>query len=127
MNETPDFESTTQVLARRAPGLAWIPKVVRDNLSPKALWSSLLALVIAIGYVLNAQHSIGKLQDESADARKSMSDLQQQVGLLREIDTQIKVMNTKVDGIAAEVDRQRQWREKIEDVAEHPPHAVRRR
>lgn len=127
MNETPDFESTTQVLARRAPGLAWIPKVVRDNLSPKALWSSLLALVIAIGYVLNAQHSINQLKDESVQGRQSVSKLQEQVGLLHEIDTQLKVMNTKVDAIAAEVDRQRQWRERIEAVAETPPNARKRR
>jgi hypothetical protein len=124
VSDKPDFESTTAILKRRAPGLAWIPKVVRDNLSPTALWSAIGALVIAIGYVLNAQHSINALKDSVEESKKSVTELQAQLNLLHKIDTQIAVMSNKVDTIAAEVDRQREWRERIEDLAERtPPHA----
>jgi hypothetical protein len=120
MDEKTDWESTTAVLERRAPGLAWLPTALRQRLTPAALGSAITALVIAIAYVVSAQHDIHNLQ-------KDVAETQKQLDLLRKIDTALAVMNSKVDGIAAEVDRQREWRERIESVAEElPPHARRR-
>jgi hypothetical protein len=118
-----DFESTTAVLARRAPGLAWLPTFLRQRLTPAALWSAIAALVtalaISITWLVNTQSNIHQLKE-------SVADLQRERDLLHRIDTQIAVMASKVDGIATEVERQRAWRDKIEGVAEAPPHARRK-
>jgi hypothetical protein len=114
-----DWENTTAILARRAPGLAWIPKVLRDRLTPAALGSAVTAIAIAIAYVGNAQHNISRLNETVAGQQK-------QLDLLKGIETQLAVMIGKVDTIASEVDRQRAWREKIEDVAESSPRGRRR-
>jgi septal ring factor EnvC (AmiA/AmiB activator) len=120
-----DFESTTAVLARRAPGLAWLPAVFRKHLTPAALWSAIVALAVAIGYVVNAQRDIHRHQESIAELQTSR---QQDRELLQKIDTEIAVMDSKIGDIATEVDRQREWRERIESVAEEsPPHARHRR
>lgn len=123
MDEQSDFETTTAVLARRAPGLAWLPAALRQRLTPAALWSAISALAIAVAWLVNAQHDISRLKESVTEMRH---DRQQDSDLLHKIDTQLAVMNSKMDGIATEVDRQREWRERIEDVAEAPPHARRR-
>lgn len=120
MEEKPDFESTTQVLARRAPGLAWLPSFLRQRLTPAALWSAVIALVVAVAWVLNALNNIRLLQE-------SVKSLEQERDLLHKIDNSLAAMSSKVDGIAAEVDHQRQWRESIEREAESPPHPRKRR
>lgn len=121
-----DWESTTAVLARRAPGLAWLPSALRQRLTPAALGSAITALAIAIAYVVNAQHDIHNAQSDVHRLQESVTGLEKERDLLHKIDTQLAVMNSKVDTIATEVDRQREWREKIEDAAESPPHARRR-
>lgn len=125
-DEKDNWESTTAVLARRAPGFAWLPVALRQRLTPAVLWSAITALAISITWLVNAQADIHQLKESSAESQKSVSDLRQQLDLLHKIDTQIAVMNNKVDSIATEVDRQREWRERIESVAEAPPHARRR-
>lgn len=126
MNEKPDFGSTTAV-NQYAPGLAWIPRVVRDKLSPAALGSAITALAIAIGYVVNAQHDIRNAQRDIRQLHDTVGDLQRQSDTLHKIETQLAVTASKIDDIADEVDRQRQWRDKIEGIAEAPPHARRHR
>lgn len=126
MDNPDDRESTTAVLERRAPGFAWLPVALRQRLTPAALVSVVAALAIAIAWIVNAEADIHHLKESSAESKKSVAELTQQMDLLHKIDTQIAVMNSKVDNIAAEVDRQREWREQIESVAEAPPHARRR-
>lgn len=124
---TDDLESTTTILEERAPGFAWLPRALRKRLTPAALWGALAALAVAIGYAVSAQHDISQLKDSVAESKKSMAELKQQLDLLHKIDTQLAVMGSKVDDIATEVNRQREWRERIEEVAEeNPPHARRR-
>lgn len=118
MAEKRDFESTTQVLARRAPGLAWLPVAMRKHFTPAALGSAVTALGISIAYVLNAQHAIHELQSTVGEQGK-------QLELLHKIDTDVAVMSNSIAAIAAEVDRQREWRDRIEDVAESGPHGRR--
>jgi hypothetical protein len=109
----------TAVLERIAPGLAWLPRALRDRFTPAALGSAVTALAIAIVYVVNAQHNIMRLNETVAGQQK-------QLDLLQGIETQIAVMSGKVDSIVSEVDRQRAWRERIEDAAESGPHGKRR-
>lgn len=122
-----DFESTTEILARRAPGFAWLPAGLRKELTPKVVWSAVVVLAIAIGYVIDAQHRLNEAQAAIGHQAESISGLQKQGDTLNEIKTQLAVVNSKVDGIADEVERQREWRERIEGIAEAPPHARYRR
>lgn len=118
MAEKPDFGSTTAVVA-----------YVRKRLTPTVLWSAIgalvTALVVSITWLVTTQSDIHQLKDTVAESKKSVADMQQKFDLLQDIKTQLAVMNSKMDGIATEVDRQREWRERIEDVAEAPPHARR--
>jgi uncharacterized protein YoxC len=127
VDESEDFGSTTSVLIERAPGLAWLPRAFRQRLTPAALASAITALCIAIAYVINAQHDIHNAQNDVHRLQESVASLEQDREVLHKIDTQLAVMNGKVDTIADEVDRQRQWREHVETVAETPSYARRRR
>lgn len=115
------------MLERRAPGLAWLPSAFRQHLTPAALGSAVTALAIAIGFVVNAQHDIHNAQNDVHRLQESVTGLEKERDVLHRIDTQLAVMNSKMDGIATEVDRQREWREQIESAAESPPHARRRK
>ena len=101
------------------PQLAWLVPF-RNYLTPSALWAAIGALAFGIGYVVNAQHDLHRHQESITDLQ---ADRNQDRELLQKIDTQLAVMNSKIGDIATEVDRQREWRERIEDVAEAPPHA----
>lgn len=104
---------------------------VRRHVTPTMLWSAIGALittlVVCITWLVNTQSDIHQLKDSVAESKKSVAELRQELELLHKIDTEIAVMNSKVDGIADEVDRQREWRDKIEGIAESPPHARKRR
>jgi TolA-binding protein len=118
-----DFESTTAMLARRAPGFAWLPKAMRSHFTPGALWTAVSVIAVAIAYVVNAQHDIHRHQESIAALQEARTSDRE---LLQKIDTQLAVLNTKIGDMANEVERQREWRERIEDVAEAPPRAARR-
>lgn len=122
MDDKPDFGATTAV-NKYAPGLAWLMPF-RNYVTPTALWTAISALALAIGYLVHAQISLERHQELITGLKE---DRAQDRELLQKIDTQLAVMNSKVDTISDEVDRQREWRERIEDVvAEAPPHARRR-
>lgn len=101
-------DSTTQILKRIAPGLAWLPRPLRDTLTPAALIGAVSALAVAITWLVSAQRDISDLKGRIA---RSEPDHE----LLLKIDA-------KIDSLADEVDRQRQWRERIESEAETQPH-----
>jgi hypothetical protein len=126
----PDFESTTTILEKRAPGLAWLPTIVRKKFTPAALWTTITVLCVAITSLVSAQHDVVDLKEKVATLQKerkeALDDQQAERELLHKIDTQVAVMANQVATIATEVDHQREWREKIESVAENPPHARRR-
>jgi hypothetical protein len=128
MDEKPkDWESTTSVLARRAPGLAWLPNILRERFTVTGLVTAVTALVATVAYILNAQHEIHEAKEGLRMQQNSITDLEKDRDVLRKIDTQLEVMGAKVDGIADEVDQQRQWRNRIEGIAESPPHARKRK
>jgi uncharacterized coiled-coil protein SlyX len=121
-----DSESDTTILKRLAPGFAWLPRAFRERLTPGALWGGIIAIAVAVAYVVHAQVAINGLQDSVVESKKSVAGLQTQLDLLHKIDTQLQVMSNKVDAIATEVERQREWRDRIESVAELPPHPRKR-
>lgn len=119
-----DFGGTTAVIA-----------YVRSRVTPKILWSIIAGLVgvlvVAITWIVNTQsdvHQLNKTVTQLEEQRKTAAaDRDQDRELLHKIDTAVQVMGGKVDDIATEVNRQREWRERITEVAESPPHAMRKR
>lgn len=115
-----DFGSTTAVVA-------W----VRRRVTPGAIWTGLVALALTIGWWHATQTNIKSLQDfkTKQEARDESRDARDELRAedLQKIGTQLAVMTAKIEDIATEVDRQRDWRENIETAAESPPHARRRR
>ena len=125
MDEKPDFDSmsTTAVLVARAPGLAWLPIACRKRLSPALLWSAILALTGAVAYIAKALNDVHQHQQYIEELQTSR---RQDHELLQSIETNVAVMTSQVGDIKTEVDRQREWRERIESVAEEaPPHGRR--
>lgn len=120
-DEHTDFGATTAVIVRK----------VRKYLTPSTVWGAIATLTIAIGYVINAQHDISHLKETVAklelERKESGASRDSDRQVLNKIDTQLAVMGSKLDSIADEVDRQREWRERIEGIAESPPHAARKR
>lgn len=115
-----DYLSTTQIVT-----------YVRKRVTPTILWSAIgalvTALVVAITWLVTTQSDIHQLKEAETESKKSVADIRQQLDLLHKIDTQLAVMSSQINSIADEVDRQREWRDKIEGIAESPPHARRRK
>jgi hypothetical protein len=115
------------VLARRV----WrgLPKAFLERLTPKALWGAIVVtvgmLVVAVTAWVGTQKNISHLQEFVA---QQQAHEQKTDELLQQLVTGQAVMNGSVETIKAEVDRQREWREHVETVAETeaPPHARRR-
>lgn len=113
----------TQAVKKYAPNLAWLMPF-RNILTPSALWTAIVALALAIGYVVNAQNDIHRHQDSIMELQQERT---QDRELLQSISMQLAVVNSKIGDIATEVDRQREWRERIESVAEEPTRVRKRR
>jgi hypothetical protein len=119
VNEDP---GATAKLKKIAPGFAWLPRVLRENLTPAALSSAVISLVGATLWVANARHELHSAQHDVQNLERSIQSLAAGV---QQLHTEVAVMNTKIDGIASEQERQREWREHLEELAELPPHARR--
>jgi K+-sensing histidine kinase KdpD len=122
VDKKPDFGATTAV------NLVW--EKAKQKITPKVLWSAVGILVGAltgsITWLVHTNSNMDRLTEKVAESNKSVADMQQKLDLLQDIKTQIAVMGGKVDTIADEVDRQRERWERIEGIAESPPHARRR-
>lgn len=125
--EVEDFSATQRFILKHP----WLPSILRKSLTPTAVWSAIGALItslaVSITWLVTTQAGIRKAQDDIQRQDKSIEALQRQGDILNEINTKIAVMGSQIDTIADEVDRQRQWRDKIEGVAELPPHARRKK
>lgn len=121
------FEDTTTTLKRIAPGFAWLPRFLREHLTPRAAWTAALAFWTLIVALSSAGltvylHSAGDGKDIT-QLQESVKKLEDQGSALQGIATQLAVLNSKVDNISSEVEHQREWRDRIEQQAEAPPHA----
>lgn len=116
--------SKTQMLKIHAPGLAWIPRFVRDNLTPALAGSAVTTLFMAVAYLLNSpQKDIHHVQEIIA---QQQAHEQKTDELLQQLVTGQAVMNAAMSDFRDEQDRQREWRDRLADIAEAPPHARRR-
>jgi len=116
-HDNSDFGSTTAVIA-----------YVRRRITPAVLWSAIGTLITALGvaitWLINTQGDIHRLKESVIEAR---AEHQQDSEVLHKIDTHLAVIDSKMDNIAEEMDSVNRWRDRIEDVADSPPHARRRR
>lgn len=107
-----------------APGLAWIPRYIRDNLTPMLVSSAFTLIFTGISYVFNSP------QKEIAGVQNSVTEIKQQlteaIKLMHETQVEQAGMKTQLNTQTDELERQRDWREGIEREAETPPHARRR-
>lgn len=129
MDEKEDLGSTTAVYEK--VGLGWLPRFLRNRLNPATIGSAIAALSIAIWYVVNDRHEVLHLKETVAkleqEHNKSATEREQDRELLHKIDTAVDVLKSEIDDNRSEVDRQRERWERIEGIAENPPHARKRR
>jgi hypothetical protein len=133
VEDKPDEGSTTAVYEK--VGLGWLPRGLRGHLTPAALGSALSALCITIWYVVSDRHevvyvkeTVVKLEEKLEEERKvSAAEREQDRELLHKLETAVDVMKSENDDRDRELDRERAWRERIQGIAETPPHARRRR
>jgi len=121
------MEDTTTILEKVAPGFAWLPRVLRKHLTPRVVWTlagALWTFAVAWGSVCLTIHvrSISVEKDVS-QLKDSAKRFEEQRATLEAIDKKLAVLDSKVDNISAEVEHQREWRDRIEQQAEAPPHA----
>lgn len=103
-------ETTTLLLKRVAPGLSWLPRILREHFSPAAAWS-VLCVLVSCGVTIG--EFIHRLDQDSTNLRELKDRVQ-------ELNTKVEVMNTEVENMKGDIADQQQWREHIEDAAERP-------
>lgn len=107
-----------------APTLRWMPKVIRENLSAKAVWT-----VIATVFVAGAWFTREVTQREGLQAANEALKIQQDAQMrlaqdqtqhLAALDTKLAVLLEKVEDISQrESDQQLRW-DRVEEGAEIP-------
>lgn len=101
-----------------APGLAWLPRFIRDKLTPALVGSAVTFLFGALAYVFNSP------QKDIARVQESVTKLEQKVD-------QVLALSTKNDKqqavMSKQLDLEQERWVRIDTVAELPPHAARRK
>jgi hypothetical protein len=119
-----DFSATTRIKLR------WLLPF-RNYLTPAILWTAIAGLasvlVVSITWLVTMQARVAKAQDDIQRQEKSMEAFQKQGDTLNEINTKLGILTTQMTDIRAEVERQRDWRDRIEAAADTPPHARRKK
>ena len=122
MNE--EDHGATAALKKYAPGFVWLPRFLRDKLTPALVGSAITSLMIGLAYVFNSpQKDIKRVQDSITHFEQQ---LDQALKELHENGEQQAAMKNQLTFMSDEMKSQRAWREGIEREAEAPPHARRR-
>lgn len=115
-----DEHGTTATLRRIAPGLAWMPRIIR-HLTPAAAWGAATSMFLA---ALGMYHSMVAAHTEVQEFRHAVQELE--ADRHEVIERLARIEQAETD-IKEEQDRQREWRERIEYVAEREQVPRRRR
>jgi len=117
-----DFGATTAV------NLVW--EKAKEKITPRIIWGIVVAIVLAVGFVLNLQHNASNLEKTTVTLQQQFNELKQQLndaakerGTDRE---KLADISRQIEDLAAEVDRQRSEWDRIHGIAETPPHARKR-
>jgi hypothetical protein len=115
--------SQTARLKIIAPGLAWLPRFVRDKLTPALVGSAITFLFGALAYVFNSpQKDIARVQESVTEMKKTMDEV---LSLSTQNHEQNAVLSNQVTELTSKVDHQQERWERIDSIAEIPPHARR--
>lgn len=118
--ETAKFEAL-------APTLRWMPRWVRENLSPRAVWWLLTAIVSCTTWITREtihgadleRANIQLKSSQEASVHELNTSVHELNVSVHELDTKVAVMLTKVDDIGHRVDEQQEKWDLAEDTAEH--------
>lgn len=123
MDAKPDFGGTTAIVA-----------YVRQHVTPKGLWWAIAgllgtlvpALFIAITWIVTTRSGMEELQGKVKESKQSVTDMQQKLDMFQDMRTDIAVIKSTMVEFKAEQDRNRERWDRIDRIAELPPHARRR-
>jgi hypothetical protein len=118
-------ESPTVKLRIIAPGFAWLPRFLRDKLTPALVGSAITGLFMGLAYIINSpQKDIHHLQESITRLELSLGQV---LDLSHKNETEQAGMKKTVEHIEKDLASQNEWRTSIEREAEAPPHARRRK
>lgn len=100
----------------------WIPRVIRENLTPGKVFGSLLAVSVAINtYVIGAQYEIRQLKSDVSSIKSSVAEMKTNTNAsLDKMQKQLDIlppMNTQMALTAVKVTEINDWKTKIDDIA----------
>lgn len=104
---------TTTTLKKIAPGLAWLPRVLRENFTVAGAWS-------IAGVIFGAGVSWAYLSARLGNLEEAVREEKAQAEKLSSIDRQLGIITTKIDDLKEKVDQQQEKWNKVEEVAEMP-------
>lgn len=123
MNEDPTETGFHRAFKRRLPQAVWILPFLHYA-TPALVGAALTALGGGLVYVFNSpQKDIHRVQEIIAQQQVHEQKTDE---LLQQLVTGQAVMNAAMSDFRDEQDRQREWRDRLADIAETPPHARRR-
>lgn len=121
MKEDP---SITQMLKIHMPIGAWLPRVVREKLTPALVGSVITTLFMGVAYLLNSpQKDIQRMQGSFAELNQKV---EQMLALQHKSDTNQAVMSSQIGDLTEKADRNEGRWDRLADIAETPPHGSRR-
>lgn len=122
MDNKPDFESTSAFMKRKAPGVAWLPKALQEYMTPTAVAAVAIAAITAISSMVKIYHDLETTEKELTQAQITIGALNKE---REESHTDIRVLTSQVNELSDRVDKIESWKDRIEGIADSPPHARR--
>lgn len=123
MNEETTDTGLHRAIKRRWPESAWLVPFLR-YLTPALVGAALATIIGWLVYVFNSP------QKDIARVQASVTELKQAVGqmlaLQHQSDTRQADLGRQVTDMAKELDHERERWERIDSIADMPPHARRR-
>lgn len=113
-------------LSLRRVGFDWMPRFLRGRLTPMSVASAIGSLAIAIAWVLDARHDLSDAEADIKRLQTAVAESAQDRLRLSSIEANASALKAKVDDSETQVERLQDWHDKIEELAEAPPHARKR-
>lgn len=115
-----DYTRTARFKAL-APGLAWLPRFIRDKLTPALVGSALTFLFGALAYFFNSpQKDIARVQESVTELKQAVDQV---LTLSQHNETTQADLRRQVADMAKQFDLEQARWVRIDTVAELPPHA----
>jgi hypothetical protein len=105
-----------------APTLRWMPKWIRENLSPRAAWTIIVFTFTCGGYIAHEASSRfeleRRLEDEQQRQDEQVKATKELASTVNQLNMNVAVLVTKVDDIGQRVDEQAEKWQRVESAAE---------